>query len=94
MTPLPIPEQLVPRPRLVIWHGDPETEEEQRTLALLDRAYYNTVAHLQLTGNRAGGNDWSGWHCPDLGMITGLCEFAASIAPAHWHLLLELEVPA
>lgn len=87
---LPIPEFLVRKPRLVIWHGDIESTDEQELLNVLDRTYYGGAAHLHLTGSHAGGNDWSAWHLPDAEAIRGLHDVASAIAPPHWHLLLEL----
>ena len=92
MRPLPIPVEVLPIPRLIIWHGDPVTDEEQQQHALLvlDRAYRNMAQHLQLTGSQAAGDDWSGWHCPDRDVISGLCDVAESVMLRHWTVALEL----
>jgi hypothetical protein len=34
---LPIPLDLLPVPRLIVWHGEPEVEAERAALAVLRR---------------------------------------------------------
>jgi hypothetical protein len=84
---LPIPVDLLPVPRLIVWHGDPETDADLALLAVLRRAYYGVLGHGLGPGRTAGGNDWSGWHLPDAGAIAGLADVARAFGPSHWTIV-------
>lgn len=83
---LPVPVEQLPIPRVICWHGehgeDPQTD---RMLAVVQRTYQAALNHgLVDRGVRAGGNDWTGWHLPDRGLVDGLVQFIEQIAPSHW----------
>jgi hypothetical protein len=87
---LPIPTELLPTPRLVIWHGDPETDAEFDALAVLRRAYRAVLAHgFYNSGKIAGGNDWTGYHLPDAEAVAGMATVARAIGPTHWKVIEE-----
>jgi hypothetical protein len=84
---LPIPLDLLPVPRLIVWHGEPEVEAERAALAVLRRTYYGVLGHGLGPGRTAGGNDWSGWHLTDAEAIAGLADVARAIGPSHWSIV-------
>lgn len=87
---LPIPNELLPVPRLVVWHGDPEDAADERALVILRRTYHQALKHGMFDhGQSAGGNDWSGWHISDAAAIAGLASVARNVAPSHWTILEE-----
>ena len=81
---LPIPLELLPAPRLVIWHGD----EDLDGLIVIRRTYQAVLNHGFVSGGTtAGGNDWTGWHLPDSEAVAGLAIVARAIAPDYWTII-------
>jgi hypothetical protein len=85
----PIPVELLPRPRLIVWHGDVESEEDGRPLEVLRRAFDAVVGHGFTDGRSAGGNDWTGWHLPEPGYVDGLADTAHAVAKPWWRIIHE-----
>jgi hypothetical protein len=95
-----IPVELLPCPRLVCWHGEPDDDPATAdALAVLARTYRGVIEHSIIGAGRslatrgcttAGGNDWTGWHLPDADAIAALAGVADAIAPSHWTIIAEL----
>jgi hypothetical protein len=85
--------ELLPRPRLIVWHGEPGDDPATgNALGVIHRTYRGVIGHGIVPGGRtAGGNDWSGWHFPDSEAIGGLAELATAIAPPHWTIVTDLD---
>ena len=88
---LPIPLELLPRPRLIIWHGDPESDQDLDPLLVLRRTYSGLLEHGLGPGRSAGGNDWTGWHLPDREAVLGLGDVAAAIGRQWWKVLVDVD---
>ena len=56
-----IPAELLPTPRLIVWHGEPgDDPATDAALAVIRRTYHAVIGHRLVAGGRtAGGNDWS-----------------------------------
>jgi hypothetical protein len=90
---LEIPTVLLPRPRVIIWHGDIETDAEARALDIVGRTVAATMDHGHgITGRLAGGNDWSGWHLNNRIAVGWLGEIIGGLAEQfpHWHVIIEV----
>lgn len=81
---LPIPVELLPTPRLIIWTGDLEDARDAAALDIISRTFHAAQDHGFAGGRVAGGNDWTGWHLTDPEAIAGLTVVARAAAPPHW----------
>ena len=87
-----VPLELLPRPRLIVWHGEPgEDHATDVALSTIRRTYHGMIRHGIAAGPgvTAGGNDWSGWHVADPELIAGMVELVDAIAPTHWTVVAE-----
>ena len=90
MTTPPIPASLLPKPRLIIFHGDVETKYEADLLGILRRTASSVAGHGLFTVLTAGDNDWTGWHIADPGAVLGMNDVLQAMgAPSHWRVLCE-----
>jgi hypothetical protein len=91
-----IPDALLPRPRVIVWHGPVESEEDGRPLEVLRRAHHAVIGHGFVEGTSAGGDDWSGWSFTGegaTGYVDGLAHSAYALARPWWRVIHEDPAP-
>jgi hypothetical protein len=88
---LPVPETLLPKPRMIVCHGDVETKHESMMLEILKRTADSVSGHKLYHVTTAGGNDWTGWHIEDAGAIQGMHDVLVALQPpTHWKIEIDL----
>ncbi len=96
--PLGTPEWDLPRPRLIILHGEITDDIQARALEVVGSAYEDLMERapnelpdlVAERGARGGGSDWTGFHLVDPTAVEHLADLARSHAPGSWRIELQV----